>query len=74
VQGVFDLCSVGPAALGIVRSCAYNGARPFTTVESPMTDDINSDNSDGSADAIAATAVISIVVFGLYLWLSGMPS
>jgi hypothetical protein len=39
-----------------------------------MTDDINSDNSDGSADAIAATAVISIVVFGLYLWLSGMPS
>ncbi len=39
-----------------------------------MTDDINNDNSDGSADAIAATAVISIVVFGLYLWLSGMPS
>ncbi len=30
-------------------------------------------HSDGSADAIAATAIISIVVFGLYLWLAGMP-
>ncbi|WP_460588109.1 methionine synthase [Haliea atlantica] len=29
--------------------------------------------NDGSADAIAATAIISIVVFSLYLWLSGMP-
>jgi hypothetical protein len=29
---------------------------------------------DGSADAIAATAVISLIVFTLYLWLSGMPS
>lgn len=61
-------------ALGIGRSCAYNGARPLIGLESDMTDDINNDNSDGSADAIAATAVISIVVFGLYLWLSGMPS
>ncbi len=40
-----------------------------------MTDDINNEESgDGAADAIAATAVISIVVFSLYLWLSGMPS
>jgi hypothetical protein len=30
-------------------------------------------NNDGHADAIAATAIIGIVVFGLYLWLSGMP-
>ena len=30
--------------------------------------------ADGVADAIAATAIISIVVFTLYLWLSGMPS
>ena len=29
---------------------------------------------DGSADAVAATAIISIVVFALYVWLSGMPS
>ncbi|MEP1471705.1 MAG: methionine synthase [Halieaceae bacterium] len=29
---------------------------------------------DGAADSIAATAVISLVVFTLYLWLSGMPS
>lgn len=29
---------------------------------------------DGSADSIAATAIISLVVFTLYLWLSGMPS
>ena len=29
---------------------------------------------DGRADAIAATAIISLVVFGMYMWLSGMPS
>ncbi|MCR9184617.1 MAG: methionine synthase [Halieaceae bacterium] len=29
--------------------------------------------SDGAADAIAATAIITIVVFGLYLWLGAMP-
>lgn len=29
---------------------------------------------DGAADAIAATAIITLVVFSLYLWLSGMPS
>jgi hypothetical protein len=30
--------------------------------------------NDGTADAIAATAIVTIVVFSLYLWLSGMPS
>lgn len=30
--------------------------------------------SDGSADAIAAVAIVSIVVFSLYLWLAGMPA
>lgn len=30
--------------------------------------------ADGGADAIAATAIIGLVVFSLYLWLSGMPS
>ncbi len=30
--------------------------------------------SDSQADAIAAVAVVTIVVFGLYLWLSGLPS
>ncbi len=30
--------------------------------------------SDGTADAIAATAIISVVIVGMYLWLSGMPS
>ncbi len=29
---------------------------------------------DGVADSIAATAIISVVVFAMYLWLSGMPS
>lgn len=29
---------------------------------------------DSSADAIAVTAVIAIIVFSLYVWLSGMPS
>ena len=31
-------------------------------------------NADGLADSIAATAIISLIVFALYLWLSGMPS
>ena len=30
--------------------------------------------NDGAADAIAATAIVTLVVFSLYLWLSGMPS
>ncbi len=29
--------------------------------------------SDGAADAIAATAIIAVVILGLYIWLSGMP-
>ncbi|MBN7797699.1 methionine synthase [Parahaliea mediterranea] len=32
-----------------------------------------SEYNDGGADAVAATAIISIIVFSLYLWLSGMP-
>jgi hypothetical protein len=40
-----------------------------------MSDELNQERAaDGAADAIAATAVISIVVLGMYLWLSGMPS
>ena len=31
-------------------------------------------NADGVADSIAATAIISIIIVTLYLWLSGMPS
>ncbi len=34
----------------------------------------NKDAGDGAADALAATAIISIVVLALYLWLSGMPT
>ena len=30
--------------------------------------------ADGYADAIAATAIISVVVLSLYIWLAGMPS
>jgi hypothetical protein len=30
--------------------------------------------ADGVADAIAATAVIALVVFATFTWLSGMPS
>ena len=40
-----------------------------------MTEDSNHERaSDGVADAIAATAIISVVVLTLYIWLSGMPS
>lgn len=31
-------------------------------------------SKDGSADAIAATAIIAIVVLALTIWLSGMPT
>lgn len=31
-------------------------------------------NADGVADAVAATAIIAIVVFTMYIWLSGMPT
>ena len=30
--------------------------------------------NDGTADDIAAVAIGSIVVFSVYLWLSGMPA
>lgn len=36
--------------------------------------DANKDQGDGVADAIAATAVITLVVVTLAIWLSGMPS
>ena len=40
-----------------------------------MSEDTNTkDAGDGIADSIAATAVITLVVVTLYLWLSGMPS
>jgi hypothetical protein len=29
---------------------------------------------DGAADSIAATAIISLIVLTMYIWLSGMPS
>ena len=62
-------------ALGIAATSAYNVARLVTYQERGMSEDINNeDTGDGAADAIAATAVISIVVLAIYLWLSGMPS
>lgn len=40
-----------------------------------MSQDIDQErNADGRADALAATAIIGVVIFTLYLWLSGMPS
>lgn len=40
-----------------------------------MSEELNNErNADGVADSIAATAIISVVVLGMYLWLSGMPS
>ncbi|WP_206046794.1 methionine synthase [Mangrovimicrobium sediminis] len=34
----------------------------------------NKDAGDGAADAIAVTAIISLIVVAMYLWLGGMPS
>ena len=40
-----------------------------------MSDELNSEReADGVADAIAATAIITIVVVAMYIWLSGMPT
>lgn len=40
-----------------------------------MSDNLNDERAaDGVADSIAATAIISIVVLTMYLWLGGMPS
>ncbi len=40
-----------------------------------MSEELNQEGAgDGRADAIAATAIISLVVLTLYIWLSGMPS
>jgi hypothetical protein len=40
-----------------------------------MTEDSNPErDNDGVADSIAATAIISVVVLAMYLWLAGMPS
>ncbi len=40
-----------------------------------MTDKANNEReADGSADALAATAIISLIVLTMYIWLSGMPS
>jgi len=40
-----------------------------------MSDSQNAERkADGAADAIAATAIISVVIVALYFWLSGMPS
>ncbi|MEH6517906.1 MAG: methionine synthase [Halioglobus sp.] len=38
-----------------------------------MSEDFNREG-DGTADAIAVTAIISVVVLTLYIWLSAMPS
>jgi len=58
------------------QSNCYNAAATATgrlTRENVMSEDFSREG-DGSADSIAATAIISLVVFTLYLWLSGMPS
>jgi hypothetical protein len=40
-----------------------------------VSDKLNSERAaDGVADAIAATAIITIVVVAMYIWLAGMPT
>jgi len=39
-----------------------------------MSDETNTKHDgDGTADAVAVTAIISLIVLAAYLWLSGMP-
>ena len=40
-----------------------------------MSDETNNkDAGDGTADAIAATALVALAVLTMYIWLAGMPS
>lgn len=40
-----------------------------------MSEDSNKEReADGVADSVAATAIIAVVVYGMYLWLGGMPT
>lgn len=40
-----------------------------------MSDRVNKEReADGVVDAMAVTAIIGVVVFGMYMWLAGMPS
>jgi hypothetical protein len=63
------------AALGIG---AVTGIMPAPYSDNPeqiMSDQTDREREeDGKADAIAATAIITIVVLVMYVWLSGMPT
>ena len=62
-------------ALGIIRDTAIMRGATTNLPEYTMSDQINQErDADGVADAIAVTAIIAVVVFSLYLWLSGMPT
>ena len=40
-----------------------------------MSDQIDQErDDDGSADVKATLAILAVVVYGLYFWLSGMPT
>ena len=40
-----------------------------------MSDQIDKEReADSSADVMATLAIFAVVIFGLYFWLSGMPS
>lgn len=40
-----------------------------------MSEELNREReADGAADSIAATAIITVVVLAMYIWLAGMPS
>ena len=40
-----------------------------------MSDEVNGEReADGVVDAMAVTAIITLAVLGMYLWLAGMPS
>lgn len=44
-------------------------------MENTMSDKLKLERTaDGVADSIAVTAIITIVVVAMYIWLSGMPS
>lgn len=62
----------GIVTLGIARKLGIMAAAYVNSLELHMENE--NETGDGVADAIAATAVITLVVVTLYFWLSGMPS
>jgi len=66
--------TIPPIAMAYVKQKPFN-LIAILHVRRPERSSMSKSNlEDGIADAIAATALISVVLVGLMIWLSGLPS